>query len=147
MSELEALIEILGDINLRRASREIDGRLFKLIYEKPGDVWDEFGEGVWHRRDPEDTCAYDPPPAYTASLDEAMKLVPGMDMANTGVWWSIQQTGGSNGSGKSFYIARVYVVLGERSKEFVGFGEAPIALATAALRSRLALSRGPEAFD
>ena len=49
-------------------SRELDGLIWKAVCEKPGNVW--------MRQDPEDTVAYEAPPAYTTSLDAAKTLVP-----------------------------------------------------------------------
>jgi len=64
----------------REPDRVLDGLLFKTLEEKPGDVWsDAFGDDVWHRRDPDDTVAYEGPPAYTSSLDAAYAAMkPGM---------------------------------------------------------------------
>lgn len=55
--------------------RETDGLIFKALEQRDGDVWTTFGDdNVWHRRDPKDRVAYDPPPDYTRSLDAAMTL-------------------------------------------------------------------------
>lgn len=141
MSELESLVEELSDMNRRRADRVLDGRIFKAIEETGDDIWRQFDD-VWHRQDPDDKVAFDPPPHYTSSVDEAMKIVPAFDVERCGVWWRMNQTGGSNGSGKNFYIANVHVIIDTISKDFIGMGDAAIALTTAALRARLALSKG-----
>lgn len=59
-------------------SRELDGLIWKAACEKPGDIWsrDLIDGNIWMRQDPEDTVAYEAPPAYTTSLDAAMTLVP-----------------------------------------------------------------------
>jgi hypothetical protein len=55
--------------------RETDGLIFKALEQREEDMWTTFGDDeVWHRQDPNDHCAYDPPPLYTASLDVAMTL-------------------------------------------------------------------------
>lgn len=63
-------------------SRELDGLIWKAACEKPGDIWsrDLIDGNIWMRQDPEDTVAYEAPPAYTTSLDAAMTLV-------LGGWW------------------------------------------------------------
>ena len=33
-------------------------------------------DGVWHRQDPNDRIAFEAPPAFTASIDAALTLVP-----------------------------------------------------------------------
>jgi hypothetical protein len=64
--------------------RETDGLIFKALEQREEDMWTTFGDDeVWHRQDPQDHCAFDAPPAYTASLDAAMTLVP------EGVWYCL----------------------------------------------------------
>lgn len=55
--------------------RELDGDIWRTV-----NGWSE-GDGAimcgtWHRRDPDDTVAFEPPPESTASLDAAKTLVP-----------------------------------------------------------------------
>lgn len=62
-------------------SREIDGLIFKLIGDRPGDFWHEFevgenGDGVWYRQCRDDAVAYECPPTFTDSIDAALTLVP-----------------------------------------------------------------------
>lgn len=53
--------------------RVLEGRIFKALEEKPGDDWsDDFEEDVWHRRDPEDHCAFDVPPRYLTDATTAL---------------------------------------------------------------------------
>jgi hypothetical protein len=75
----------------REGSRELDGLIWKAACEKPGDIWsrDLIDGNIWMRQDPEDTVAYEAPPAYTTSLDAAMTLVP------TGHDWSLFFDNGS----------------------------------------------------
>lgn len=65
------LIERLEDLS--GADRRFDGDIFKASY--PDRDWHEFEDG-WCARDPVDTCAFDVAPAYTASVDAALTLVP-----------------------------------------------------------------------
>lgn len=66
--------------------RVLDGEAFKALEERPGDDWsNNFSDDVWHRRDPEDSAAFDPPPHYGGSLDAALAaLRPGMRLAMLG---------------------------------------------------------------
>jgi hypothetical protein len=73
---------------------------------------------------------YQPPPAYTASVDVALALVP------DGVWLMIKQTGGPIGSNKDGWIIELWDIDGKR-----GWGTSiafPVALCIAALRARSA---------
>lgn len=75
---------------------------------------------------------------YTASIDAALTLVPEAH-GGAGLWWELNSTGGSHGSGKSFYIARtaVYRDGAEAMERFTGIGSTPaIALCIAALEAR-----------
>lgn len=52
---------------------EIDGRIFKLLKERPGQVWERDAfDDVWHLRDEEDPFAFEGPPCYTADLETAL---------------------------------------------------------------------------
>lgn len=62
--------------------RAVDGLIFKAVFEKPGDHWEEIGD-TWHLRDDEDHCAFEPPPRYTDSLDFAMSLIGDN-------WWNVE---------------------------------------------------------
>ena len=61
--------------------RELDGMIFKLIDERPGDRWvpmERDDREVWFRECREERMAFIGPAYYTASLDAAMRLV-GLD--------------------------------------------------------------------
>lgn len=53
--------------------RALDGEIFKACY--PNRDWLEFADG-WCARDPDDGCAFDVAPKYSASIDAALTLVP-----------------------------------------------------------------------
>lgn len=56
-------------------SRELDGGIWRAV--NGYQAVDGFHcDGVWHRLNPKDAAAFDLPPAYTASLDAALALVP-----------------------------------------------------------------------
>lgn len=55
--------------------RELDGEIFRLIDERPGDRWELFN-GVWYHECREEAGAYISPPFYTMSIDAALMLVP-----------------------------------------------------------------------
>lgn len=72
---LPALVDAL--VFMTAPSRLADGEIFRAVCGRPGDVWRQFGDDdIWHRQDPKDTVAYEPPPYYTASIDAALTLVP-----------------------------------------------------------------------
>lgn len=74
MSDLESLIEKLAALS--GPDRVMDGEIWKAVTEKPGDVWTNwFDDGVWHRRDPDDRCAFEGPPRLTESIDAALSLL------------------------------------------------------------------------
>lgn len=54
-------------------SRVLDGIVFRKMTEIEGDDWQQMDadgfEDVWHRRDPEDSVAFDTPPKCSTSLD------------------------------------------------------------------------------
>lgn len=66
--------------------RTLDGEAFKALEERTGDDWsNDFSDEVWHRRDPEDSVAFDPPPHYGGSVDAAFAaLRPGMRVVALG---------------------------------------------------------------
>ena len=56
--------------DVRAPDRRLDGEIFRTLEAKQGDVWsDDFGDGVWHREDPEERGAMDAPSRYTGSID------------------------------------------------------------------------------
>jgi hypothetical protein len=66
--------------------RTLDGEAFRALEGKEDDDWsNDFSDEVWHRRDPEDSAAFDPPPHYGGSLDAAFAaLRTGMRLAMLG---------------------------------------------------------------
>lgn len=65
--------------------RELDGLIFKALEQREKDMWTTFGDdNVWHRRDPQDHAAFDPPLSYTKSIEAAKTLL--LD------WMSIEMT-------------------------------------------------------
>ena len=122
LSELIARVEKASG-----QSRELDGLIFKVVFEKPGDVWsDDFGG--WHRQDPDDHCAFEPPPSFTASIDTALTLVP------EGMGFNLQ------GNTNLFYA----VVAGQYSKPTT---TPALALVAACLKARLLDAASSEAAD
>jgi hypothetical protein len=80
-------------------------------------------------------------PAYTASIDAALTLVPEETRKHHGIWWTIQQNAGSLGTGKTFYVAQVLRSWGNTEEhnheKHTGInGAAAIALCIAALKAR-----------
>lgn len=64
--------------------RVLEGLVFHALHGHEG-VWsDNFDDGhegdVWHRQDPNDTCAFESPPAYTTTYEGAIQALP------EGVW-------------------------------------------------------------
>ena len=54
--------------------RELDGEIWREVSGWSEDDGSRL-DGVWFRRDPEDSVAFEQPPAYTGSLDAAVTLV------------------------------------------------------------------------
>lgn len=69
----------------------LEGLVFHALHGQEGEWSREFGDhpdGVWHRRDPEDSAAWDVPPAYLRDYEAAALTLP------EGSWIStLQQTG------------------------------------------------------
>jgi len=85
-------------------------------------------------------------PSYMSSIDAALTLVPTETRSEHGLWWFMEQSGGSLGTGKSFHCCRIARIwpLGDGkhgSEEYSGFGPAPIAICIAALKARAAIAR------
>lgn len=56
--------------------RECDSLIFKALFpERDWVTFEENGVDIWWSRCPHDSCAFDGPPAYTASIDAAMTLL------------------------------------------------------------------------
>lgn len=117
--------------------RQLDGLIFKTLYQRDEDMWTTFGdEDVWHRRDPSDHCAYDPPPNYTACMADAVTLVRSMNfywVASEGKTRETEPLGGV----QIFRRNHLVTPLSEAEHEKV-----EIALCIAALKARRKHSEG-----
>ena len=75
-------VDVLAMLNAMTApSRMVDGMIWRVV--EPDADWRlayrDVGSGedpVWERRDAQDPIAFDPPPYFTSSLDEALELLP-----------------------------------------------------------------------
>ncbi|MFZ3482012.1 hypothetical protein [Sphingomonas sp. 3-13AW] len=57
-------------------SRVTDGLIFRSHEDEEGDVWSDLvgDDNVWHRRDPEDRTAWQPPQHYTTNFGVALSM-------------------------------------------------------------------------
>jgi hypothetical protein len=78
--------------------RALDGEIWREVNGWPIEAGFEFGSGIWHRQDPKDLCAYEAPPLFTSSIDDAMTLVPEGWLWTVATYWC-------DGSAKPPYFA------------------------------------------
>lgn len=93
-------------------------------------------DGVWHRQDPNDRIAFEAPPAFTASIDAAVSLVP------DGHWW----IAGNPTTDIPQASATVRRNGSDMADALVLFGATPaLVICAAALRVRLAMQDAGDA--
>ena len=69
---LDGLIERVAEAS--KGDRILDGDIWHALEASDDDVWWRMGTGVWHKQDPNDTVAYEPPQRFTSSADAALGL-------------------------------------------------------------------------
>jgi hypothetical protein len=56
--------------------RQFEGLVFKAMHGHEGHWSNDFSDDTWRRRDPEDDCAFDSPPAYLDDFAATLAIVP-----------------------------------------------------------------------